>query len=191
MKKWKKITIFVVLAAVAVFALCLALRWPVYPDFSISVDTYDDLSEPFEDSPVIFLPQEDHIPASEYQILLDNRHRLSRKIGYCISKETMDGSTKIHYLLRCGEQNATPCDGAEEYNGVAFETIVFPQTEQSASRTVVLNFDIDGVPYRFAADYSTVYLENENKDVTEMDAYIEAQLFSYAAQIIDQYHLNA
>ena len=44
MKKWKKITIFVVLAAVAVFALYLALGWPVYPDFSISVDTYDDLS---------------------------------------------------------------------------------------------------------------------------------------------------
>lgn len=191
MKKWKKITIFVVLAAVAVFALYLALWWPVYPDFSISVDTYDDLSEPFEDSPVIFLPQEDHIPVSEYQILLDNRHRLSRKIGYCINKDTMDGSTKIHYSLRCGEQNVTPCDGTEEYNGVAFETIVFPQTEQSASRTVTLNFDINGVPYRFAADYSTAYLENENKDVTEMDAYIEAQLFQYAAQVIDQYNSNA
>ena len=189
MKKWKKITIFVVLAAVAVFALYLALQWPVYPDFSKYVDTFDELSAPFEDSSVIFLPQEDDIPASEYQILLDNRYLLSEPVGYCISKDANDGAVSIHYSLRCGEQNATPCDGTEEYHGVAFETLIFPQSEQSASRSVNVNFDIAGVPYRFYASYSTADLGEE--EIAEMDAKTEAQLFEYATQVIDQYHANA
>ena len=183
MKLWKKILLAILGAIVLFFAIELLFTWPVYHSFTKEVDSYDALCKPFWDSKTVFLPDEDEIPVRAYILFMDGRSIFAKPVTYGILKSEDRGDLSVRYNLVCRTHGETPCSGDLEYRGVPYDVIVSEQPSDSWTwHSVCLSFDIEGVFYRFSAEY-----ESDAQSNPDTPDRLRARLETYAKQVIDKY----
>ena len=186
MKIWKKLLIAVTAAIVLFFAVEIITTWPVYHAFTKEVNSYDALCKPFRDSKTVFLPDEDDVPVRGYILLMDGRNILAKPVTYCILKSEDLGDLSVRYNLDCRTHGKTPCSGALEYRGVPYDIDVSDSPSESGTwHFVNVSFDIEGVFYRFSAEYQSDELTAE--DEKTIQEHLRARLETYAKQVIDKY----
>lgn len=194
MERWKKILKIILIAVPAAvvlfFVIDAFITWPVYHSFTKEVNSYNELSDPFKDSNVVFLPDEDDISADSYILLMDGRSRFAKPETYCIIKTESRGDFSVRYELKCVVKGEGPCKGTQEYHGVAYDVISEEkQLENEPDHYgVYLSFDIGKVFYRFDATYQSDAQSPEDAEATAEQ--IRAQLETYAKQVIDKYNAS-
>ena len=186
MKLWKKLLIAVFAAIVLFLAVEIITTWPVYPAFTKEVDSYDALCKPFRNSKTVFLPDEDDVPVSSYTLLLDGRSIFAKPETYCIQKSEDLDDLSVRYDLVCRTHGETPCSGTLEYRGVPYDVVVSDSPSESGTwHFVHVAFDIEGVFYRFSAEYQSDELTAEDEKAIQEP--LRTRLETYAKQVIDKY----